>query len=105
MASTGPNKTEGTSLAGSHVRGPVHPLVEQRNQKGQHQSHLEQPKHRARQLVDEAKCDKLQCFLKQFRKQVNASHHDHQKRDGQRRHVDGVFGPRDLGCKRVGHQR
>jgi len=24
MASTGPNKTEGTSLAGSHVRGPVH---------------------------------------------------------------------------------
>ena len=103
MASTGPNKTEGTSLAGSHVRGPVH-WFSIAIRKDITRPTLSNAKRRARQFVDEAECHKFQCFFQQFRKQVDADH-DHQKRDRQRRHVDGVFGPRDLGCKRVGHQR
>ena len=89
MASTGPNKTEGTSLSGSHVRGPAH-WLSNAIRKDITKPTLSNPNAAPCQLVDEAECHEFQCFLEQFRKQMNASHH-HQKRESQCRHVDGVF--------------
>ena len=77
-------------------------MVQQHHSEGENHPHFQDAKQCSSHFVGEPQRHQIQGFLDQFGQQMNRHHHEH-KRQGQRRHMDGVDGPMDMLSEGVRH--